>query len=836
MAQNTLLIIAFVCFGVVAVSDAWWFRRQKCNDRRGCKAVEASCEVIANCSKCNLLEKPDRRNFKTVTLRATNFIKDPTFETEVTLERTRSKTLFYMLEEAAETNSDFRFTATYFGVDLGYFIEAVNRVFANSSASQFWNILDGNLDPTPVGKFTASYDYASHPGYFINAINQVWETWDVDQSYWEILDGDLKHTPVGTAIGNFRYYTGEHFHAVAGRAQNTLLIIAFVCFGVVAVSDAWLFRREKCDDRRGCKAVEASSDEIANCSKCNLLEKPDHRNFKTVTLRATNFIKDPTFETEVTLERTRSKTLFYMLEEAAETNSDFRFTATYFGVDLGYFIEAVNRVFANSSASQFWNILDGNLDPTPVGKFTASYDYASHPGYFINAINQVWETWDVDQSYWEILDGDLKHTPVGTAIGNFRYYTGEHFHAVAGMAQNTLLIIAFVCFGVVAVSDAWLFRREKCDDRRGCKAVEASSDEIANCSKCNLLEKPDHRNFKTVTLRATNFIKDPTFETEVTLERTRSKTLFYMLEEAAETNSDFRFTATYFGVDLGYFIEAVNRVFANSSASQFWNILDGNLDPTPVGKCPIHQLPEFTASYDYASHPGYFINAINQVWETWDVDQSYWEILDGDLKHTPVGTAIGNFRYYTGEHFHTAAVMAQNTLLIIAFCNLLEKPDSRNFKTVTLRATNFIKDPTFETEVTLERTRSKTLFYMLEEAAETNSDFRFTATYFGVDLGYFIEAVNRVFANSSASQFWNILDGNLDPTPVGKFTASYDYAGHPGYFINAINQVWETWDVDQSYWEILDGDLKHTPVGASSYVPEDGETVTFNLTTWDGNH
>ena len=45
---------------------------------------------------------------------------------------------------------------------------------------------------------------------------------------------------------------------------------------------------------------------------------------KEVTLRVRNVLREPTFDETVTLNCTRSKTLFLMMQEAADANSIFR--------------------------------------------------------------------------------------------------------------------------------------------------------------------------------------------------------------------------------------------------------------------------------------------------------------------------------------------------------------------------------------------------------------------------------------------------------------------------------------------------------------------------------
>jgi hypothetical protein len=108
-------------------------------------------------------------------------------------------------------------------------------------------------------------------------------------------------------------------------------------------------------------------------------------------------------------------------------------------------------------------------------------------------------------------------------------------------------------------------------------------------------------------------------------------------------------------------------------------------------------------------------------------------------------------------------------------------------KTVTLVVRNVLRDPNFEESVQLNCTRYKYLWNMLQEAADINKAFRFASTYFGSDLGF---------------------------------------------FINTMNGLTGDYNLDQSYWEILDGDDQQTPVGVSSYKPQDGETVTFNFTRY----
>ncbi|XP_076461594.1 cobalamin binding intrinsic factor-like isoform X2 [Babylonia areolata] len=110
-------------------------------------------------------------------------------------------------------------------------------------------------------------------------------------------------------------------------------------------------------------------------------------------------------------------------------------------------------------------------------------------------------------------------------------------------------------------------------------------------------------------------------------------------------------------------------------------------------------------------------------------------------------------------------------------------------KTVTLVVRNILREPTFEDSVKLRCTRSKTLFFMMQEAADVDPAFKFSVTYFA----------------------------------------------HLGYFVNAMNGLASTYNLDKTWWAILDGNNNLTPVGVSSYVPKHGETVTFNFTQGGGH-
>ena len=47
---------------------------------------------------------------------------------------------------------------------------------------------------------------------------------------------------------------------------------------------------------------------------------------------------------------------------------------------------------------------------------------------------------------------------------------------------------------------------------------------------------------------------------------------------------------------------------------------------------------------------------------------------------------------------------------------------------------------------------------------------RFTTTYYGHELGFFVEAYNKVYAKSVGDMaYWQILDGSGELTPLGMF-------------------------------------------------------------------
>ena len=47
-------------------------------------------------------------------------------------------------------------------------------------------------------------------------------------------------------------------------------------------------------------------------------------------------------------------------------------------------------------------------------------------------------------------------------------------------------------------------------------------------------------------------------------------------------------------------------------------------------------VPRFNTKY-FGAELGFFIQGVNDVFGDFALDKSFWEILDGDLKQTPVG-------------------------------------------------------------------------------------------------------------------------------------------------------------------------------------------------------
>merc|ERR1712136_595044 len=76
--------------------------------------------------------------------------------------------------------------------------------------------------------------------------------------------------------------------------------------------------------------------EAKSCQSCKLVWPRD------VTLVVRNVLREPFFENTIQVNCTRFPFLFDIMQQAAELDTAFRFTAKYFGETLGFFIEAIN--------------------------------------------------------------------------------------------------------------------------------------------------------------------------------------------------------------------------------------------------------------------------------------------------------------------------------------------------------------------------------------------------------------------------------------------------------------------------------------------------------------
>ncbi|XP_071081247.1 uncharacterized protein [Haliotis cracherodii] len=99
---------------------------------------------------------------------------------------------------------------------------------------------------------------------------------------------------------------------------------------------------------------------------------------------------------------------------------------------------------------------------------------------------------------------------------------------------------------------------------------------------------------------------------------------------------------------------------------------------------------------------------------------------------------------------------------------------------VTLCVRNSLVKPYFRHTVEIKGMRQRQLIFFLEKAADIREEFRFTATY-----------------------------------------------GQWGYFIDTINGLDSNYFVDETWWHIIDQNNESLPLGSSSYVPKNGQTITY---------
>ncbi|XP_005109253.1 uncharacterized protein LOC101856133 [Aplysia californica] len=117
----------------------------------------------------------------------------------------------------------------------------------------------------------------------------------------------------------------------------------------------------------------------------------------------------------------------------------------------------------------------------------------------------------------------------------------------------------------------------------------------------------------------------------------------------------------------------------------------------------------------------------------------------------------------------------------VTACGLCGNPIS-----VTLKLNNQFKTPYFEYEVKVNNHPQRELIYMMQQAADKNPAFKFSADYFA-SLGFSISTINGLSASVDDKTYWALLD-------------------HPS------------------------GAAKK--LGVSSYIPLNNEVIMFNFTTW----
>ncbi|CAL1540363.1 unnamed protein product [Lymnaea stagnalis] len=107
---------------------------------------------------------------------------------------------------------------------------------------------------------------------------------------------------------------------------------------------------------------------------------------------------------------------------------------------------------------------------------------------------------------------------------------------------------------------------------------------------------------------------------------------------------------------------------------------------------------------------------------------------------------------------------------------------------LTIIARNQLREPHFELKATLVNRQQRQLLFMVEDAARIVDGFnRFKATYYA-GLGYLIDTIQGITGSIVEKTFWHMISIN---STVGSFKC-----------------------------------------GASDYVPNNGETIMFNFTTY----
>ncbi|CAG5115607.1 unnamed protein product [Candidula unifasciata] len=135
----------------------------------------------------------------------------------------------------------------------------------------------------------------------------------------------------------------------------------------------------------------------------------------------------------------------------------------------------------------------------------------------------------------------------------------------------------------------------------------------------------------------------------------------------------------------------------------------------------------------------------------------------------------------TGASKRTLATNPNQCALELPHCKTYGKHIN-----VKIIARNDLVEPNFEEEVTISSQPQSPLIYFLEQAAELNGAFNFSATYYPT-LGYFIDTINGVRGFKENKTFWHIIS------------------------------------VDR---------LGSLECGSSSFIPINNDIILFNFTTW----
>ncbi|KAH9495960.1 hypothetical protein Btru_012222 [Bulinus truncatus] len=122
---------------------------------------------------------------------------------------------------------------------------------------------------------------------------------------------------------------------------------------------------------------------------------------------------------------------------------------------------------------------------------------------------------------------------------------------------------------------------------------------------------------------------------------------------------------------------------------------------------------------------------------------------------------------------------SQSNCQIKSSCGVCGKPVN-----IVITAKNILQGSNFEMSASITNEPQGALLFFLEKAATLVTGFKFTSTYYA-GLGYFIDSINGIQSSVQDKTFWHISSGGVALT-----------------------------------------------CGASSYVPEDGEKLLFNFTTY----